>query len=488
VSPPREDHVLTVDVGTSAVRVSAVSLAGNLLAVARAPGHPLIAGDNAVLDAPELWSDVCRLIREVSEQAGQPIALGVACQLGMVLVDAAITPIAPVFLWQDRRASAEADEIKNISDGRDSTIGGRAAAPELTAARVRWVAKNQSADWERTRWVLSLKDFVLAKLTGRVATDPTSASYTLLFDVRQRAWSAELMAAAGVSIERLPPVLGAQEAGGGVATDVAESIGVRSGVPVAVGGPDGSVAALGSGAVRAGLTFDIAGTTDVLLSVCDRPIVDPERRSILNAYLLPGLWTVGGPTGLTGGAIAWLAGVLGYASVEQAYRELGAASAAIAPGAEGVTFHTALTGERFPNWSSQRTGSVSGLTPGHTVAHLLRAAEEGAAFTVREGLEVLVGLGVDVGQIRISGGVTKRTEAMQLRANVWRQPVVGVSNPEATTLGAAILATVCAGVYPSVEAAAASMVRLDAAVEPEPSTADAYTQAYVRWQAARHHV
>jgi xylulokinase len=479
----RTDHVLTVDVGTSAARVSAVSLTGELLAVARMPCQPQLAGDRCVLDAEALWADLAGLIRGVTDRAGAPTALGVACQLGLVLADDALAPTAPAILWPDRRAVAEAVELDRILGG--SAVAGRRISPEHTGPRLRWIARHEPETWARTRWVLSLKDFVVAKLTGQVTTDATSASYTLLFDVRNRAWSPDLLAAADCPLTRLPRVLGAHEPAGGIGPEIAPALGVRAGTPVAVGGPDGSVAALGCGAVRAGLTVDVAGSTDVLLHLCDRPIFDLERRSILNAFLLPRLWTVGGPTGLTGGAAAWLSGVLGYGSVEDAYRALGVAAAGIAPGAGGVTFHTALSGERFPTWSTGAAGSLGGLRPEHTPAHLLRAAEEGAVFTVRDGLDAIAALGIDVGEIRVSGGVTRLRTAMQLRANVLRRRVVGVTNPEATTIGAAILAAVCGGAHPTVDQAAAAMVRLDAPVDPEPAVADAYDDAFRRWRVER---
>ena len=109
-------------------------------------------------------------------------------------------------------------------------------------------------------------------------------------------------------------------------------------------------------------------------------------------------------------------------------------------------------------------------------------------FIVREGVDAITALGVDVGEIRVSGGVTRRRPAMQLRANALRRRLVGVTNPEATTIGAAILAAVCCGRIPPSTGPAASMVRLDAPVDPEPAAADAYDRAFLRWQggAPRH--
>jgi sugar (pentulose or hexulose) kinase len=483
VDAVRDGHVLAVDIGTSVVRVSAVSPTGAVAASSWIGARTKADGVEVVLDAERLWSDVCMLVSRVVGEVGQPCAVGVAAQLGTVLVDEALDPVERALLWPDRRAAAEASGLADTLGDRAGSIAGRAVAPELTAPRMLWVTRHCPDAWAETKWILSLKDFVVARLTRRTTTDPTSASYTLLFDVSRGEWSRELLAAAGVPAERMPAVLPADERCGAVDEGAAGATGLDPGLPVVVGGPDGTAGALGSGAGRAGVTVDVAGTTDVLLHTTARPIADPHRRSILNAYLLPGLWTVGGPTGMTGGAIAWLCGLLGYESVERAYRELGPAVTAIEPGAGGITFHTALTGDRFPTWSGSGAGSLSGLRPDHTAAHLLRAAEEGAAFTVRRGLDVLAELGVGAGEIRVAGGSSKREEAMQLRANVWHRPVVSVSRHEATTIGAAILAARCGGLHASIADAVEAMVALEDPIEPEPALADAYDEAYERWLA-----
>jgi sugar (pentulose or hexulose) kinase len=410
--------------------------------------------------------------------------VGLACQVGTVLVDDRLRPVLPALLWQDRRALAEADALDQELGELGMSISGRRPAPELGAPRVRWIARHEPDAWARTRWVLSLKDFLLARLTGAVVTDATSASYSLLFDVRRRAWSPELASAAAVPLERLPAVLPATEAGGRVTASAADT-GLPAGLPVAVGGPDGSVAALGAGAVRAGVTVDVAGTTDVLVHVTAAPTLDPTRRSVLNAYLLPGLWTVGGPTGMTSGTIAWLAGILGFATVEAAYAALGAAAAGLPPGADGVTFHPTLSGGRFPTWTSEATGSIAGLRPGHGPAHLLRAAEEGAAFVAREGLAAIESLGIEIGEVRVAGGVARQAAAMQLRADAWGRTVMGIDVPEATTIGAAMLAAVSGGLHPGIEAASDQMVRVGAPVTPNAADAPAWGRAYRRWLAAR---
>ena len=143
-------------------------------------------------------------------------------------------------------------------------------------------------------------------------------------------------------MEILPTVRPWVALAGGVTPAAAQLTGLEPGTPVAVGGPDGSTGALGVGAVRPGLTVDIAGTTDVLLHVTDMPAVRVTGGAVLNAYLLDDLWTVGGPTGLTGGGLDWLAATLGHESADAAYRALGPTLDAADPGE--LMIRTTLTG------------------------------------------------------------------------------------------------------------------------------------------------
>ncbi len=279
-----------------------------------------------------------------------------------------------------------------------------------------------------------MKDFIVAQLTGQAITDPSSALVHAAVRRRERqAGPADLAAAAGVPLELLPEVRSGAELAGTVTASAASVTGLQAGTPVAVGGPDGSVGALGAGLVTAGTTVDIAGTTDVLLHAIDRPLVDPTGRSLLNAFLLPGLWTVGGPTGMTGGAIARLCGLLGLGTVEDAFRRLGEEVAALPPGADGIRFSPALTGERFPHWRDDAAAAITGLRPHHGAAHLLRAAEEGCAFLLRDGLEVLEDMGLRVDSVHVSGGVSRRRDDAFEGNSSWNREVVPLATARATT-------------------------------------------------------
>ena len=332
----------------------------------------------------------------------------------------------------------------------------------------------------RTRWLLSLKDYLTLQLTGIPRTDPATASYTQLFDVRQRRWSARIARECGVSMEILPTVRPGVALAGGVTPAAAQRTGLEPGTPVAVGGPDGSTGALGVGAVRPGLTVDIAGTTDVLLHVTDMPAVRVSGGAVLNAYLLDDLWTVGGPTGLTGGGLDWLAATLGHESADAAYRALGPTLDAADPG--GLMIRTTLTGRRLPGWNARMRGRIDGISGEHGPAHLIRAAEEGSAFEVRLGIDALRATGAEVSHVILAGGPAISPRAAQLRANVWGVEIGTAAERHASLRGAALAAAVAAGQFADAREAAAAIAPPTQRYGPDPAGAAAAERRYRRWR------
>lgn len=480
MSPAHAPAVVAVDAGSSRLRVSLVALDDGLVLQSGARPTPSAGGE---LDIGALWSDLIEIVAALDLRGARVMGIGVAAQLGMVIVDDSGRALRPAMLWDDVRAVAEAERLAHALRAEAPSTSGRRITAELPIAKLAWLAAHEPATIGRAARMLSLKDALVQRLTGRAVTDETHASYSGLFNVAARAWSPELAAAADVDGRLLPPALPGTAAVGPLAPEAARQLGLGERTPVAVGGPDGTLGVVGAGGVREGVTVDVAGTTDVLLHTTDRPVPDPAATAVLNAHVVPGLWTTGGPTGLTGGAIEWTAQLLGFATAKDAHEALGPVADAL-PGAGGLTFRTSLSGTRFPTWDTAQVGAIAGLRPEHGPAHLLRAAQEGAVFTVAEGLDAIRALGLGVEEVVVVGGAAARPAGLQLRSDAWNAPVVSLANAEATTIGAALLAGVAGGAFDDAEAGARALVRRSARHEPRPEPAVVLAGARARWRVA----
>ena len=469
--------VVGVDVGGGGVRAGIFGWDGSLISLVTTP-----APTSGEQFNPEwVWAAVGTAIRSLARCGIGVHGIGVTTHLATTLTDAAGLPTTSAMLWRDNRAWPDAQELQAALGPDLRRVTGRAASGESAAARLRMLARTSPALLGRTRWLLSLKDYLVLKLTGTACTDTATASYTQLFDVRQQRWSEAIARECGAPARILPPAYPATARAGRITRMAAAVTGLPAGTPVAVGGPDGSSGALGVGADRPGVTVDISGTTDVLLHVVDKPPEHPGDGVVLNAYLLTRLWALGGPTGMTGGGLDWLAVTLGYPSAAAAYRALGPGLDAADPG--DLMIRTTLSGRRLPSWDIRQRGRVEGLSAEHGHAHLMRAAEEGSIFEVRLGIDALRARGTAVSQVILAGQPATSPRATQLRANAWGIRVGRDSDEYASLRGAALAASVAAGYFADAHQAAAALVAPLTWHQPEPDLADAADQRYRRWRA-----
>ncbi len=451
---------LTIDVGSSRIRAALFSRDGVLLAEhSRPTPAEAPAPDQAIINPECLWREVAAAVGALGERRREAHAIGVTALLSLVALDAAFEPACDAMLWPDRRAISEAEEMNAEAGPRLLASLGRRLRPEVAGPRLRWLARHRPDAFGRVAHLASLKDYVVLRLTGTLLTDYTNASYSGFFDVERRQWSSQAASLAGVSVDVFPPALPATHLAGRLTRQAAQALGLQEGAAVAVSASDGTVGALGAGAIRAGVTVDIAGTTDVILHIAERSVRDPDGSVVVNAYAVEGLWAVGGATGLTGGAVAWAANLLGYPSVRAAKEALAVELEGIPAGSDGLSFRTSLSGARFPDWRPNDRGLISGVEPRHGPAHLLAAAEEGASVAVANGLEALRRCGVAVRELIVGGGLAGDAGALKRRADLLGVPILAVSERETSSIGAAMLAGVASGVFPDLESAAKIFVR-----------------------------
>ena len=276
--------------------------------------------------------------------------------------------LRPSILWNDQRTAAECDEMRAImGKERLVAITGNDALTGFTAPKVLWVKNNEPEIYGRIAHILLPKDYVRLKLTGNYAMDKAGGAGTQLFDVRQRDWSQELVAALGIEPDWLPQTFEGTAVTGTLSHQAAEATGLPIGTPVVGGGGDQAANAVGTGAVVDGIVALSLGTSGVVFASSDRAIVEEDGRLHAFCHAVPGKWHLMGVMLSAAGSLRWYRDTL---TPNSSFDDLLAPAADIPPGSDGLLFLPYLTGERTPHPDPLARGAFIGLTVRHTQAHM----------------------------------------------------------------------------------------------------------------------
>ena len=474
--------LLGLDLGTASAKAVLVDEGGAVLGEGAAPYAVRSPRPGwAESDPGDWWRACTAAVRAaVGERGSEVRGLGLSGQMhGVVLSGAGGEPLRPAVLWADARSEEELGAYRALGPGLLRTLANPPAAGMAGPSLV-WLRENEPASYRAARWALQPKDWLRLRLTGEAGAEPSDASATLLYDPVADGWAWPVVEALGLRGELLAGISPSGAVAGTLVAGAAAAMGLPSGLPVAAGAGDTAAAALGSGLLGEGDAQLTVGTGGQVVAARRLPSPDPGGRTHLfrAAHEDPsGRFYAMAAVQNAGLALEWVLGVLG-ASWEEAYRE----AFAVPPGAGGVLFLPYLSGERTPHFDPGARGAWVGLGLGHGRGHLLRAAFEGVAFALREGLAALEGAGVRVPELRLAGGGTSRGPWRQLLADVLGRPllvlppcVAGV----ASARGAAFLAGISTGVYGSARETLALAPEPVGTVVPE--DAASYEEAYARY-------
>lgn len=441
-------RLLGIDIGTTGVRCALFDSRGNLVADAATP-HTVESPTPgwAETEAEVFWRRTRVALTELGEQAklDEVAAIAVVGQAPTaILVDANGATVRPSILWLDTRASAEARAL----DTQAYYLG-----PKL-----QWLARHEPDALAKARHILQSHAFVAMKLTGEVATDPSTAALCLpLFDLAKREWSQEVCRRIGLAPGVLPPIRKATDVLGEVTRDAAKETGLRAGTPVMVGGGDFAAATLGAGVVDEGEACLMLGTAGNLLVPRRTPGTDPR---LINAHHVGAdLWLSLGGT-LSGGAQEWMRYAItrGTSSEDDtavrgalpSFEQLDKDASSVAAGANGLLFLPYLQGERTPIWDVDARGAYIGLGLNHARGHLWRALLEGIALSFVDCQQVLEDDGVRLNEVIAANGGGKSALFRQILCDALGVPLAYTPKGGGTVAGAALIAALGSGVLGSV--------------------------------------
>lgn len=480
-------YFLGIDTSTTGSKALLIDARGDVIAVASSPHtlqtpRPLWSEQ----DPREWWEAVSASIRSVLEQAGidgeEIGAVGLTGQMhGLVLLDEQGKVLRPAILWNDQRTQKQCDEIHaRIGKERFIQITGNVALTGFTAPKILWVKENEPEIYARVRHVLLPKDYIRYKLTGEYALDKADGAGTVLFDLKARDWSDEVLTALEIPRAWMPKTFEGTEFTGDVTEEAAQRTGLHVGTPVAAGGGDQAAGAVGVGAVEPGIVGLTVGTSGVVFATTPSALIEPEGRLHAFCHAVPGLWHFMGVMLSAAGSLQWYRDTL---VPDVSFDELLKEAESIPAGSEGLQFLPYLSGERTPHPDPLARGAFIGLTVRHNRAYMTRAVLEGVAFGLKDSFTLIqnAGLGA-ITQVRASGGGTKGALWRQILASVLEAELVTVNTTEGAAYGAALLAGVGAGAWEDVPSASKACIKITGSIQPDTSQVGAYRQAYSLYQ------
>jgi xylulokinase len=482
---------LGLDVGTSAVKALLVDSRGEVAAAATTPLSMSTPRPGWAEQDPERWWDasVSSIRQVLGHRPGARIgAAGVSGQMhSSVFLDQRGEVIRPALLWCDGRTTAECEEITRRAGGEERLRDWvrNPALEGFTLPKVLWLRTHEPEAFDRLATVLLPKDFIRFRLTGVLATEPSDASATLMFDPARLRWSDEILGAVEVPRTLLPDVGGSAEVLGRVTPAAAERTGLAQGTGVVGGGADNACGAAGVGVIAPGEAVASWGTSGTVLAPTPEPLVDPGLRAHTFCHVVPGVWYVMGVVLSAGGAFAWYRDQLArdLAGADSADDRLTEEAAGIPAGADGVTFLPYLQGERTPHRDAAARGAFLGLSLAHRRAHLTRAVLEAICFALRDSVAILEELGLRPGHLLLTGGGARNPFIRMLQSEVYGIPVCTVNREEGPAYGAALLAAVGAGAFTDLGAAVRCTLVRAPLQHPDPASHRAYAPAYARFRA-----
>lgn len=467
-------YLLGLDVGTSGTKTVLFDASGNTIA-SNTQEYPLYQPKNGWAEQePEDWwkasyISIQNVLRKSGIDASEIKGVGISGQMhGLVLLDENDRVLRKAIIWCDQRTARECEEITSkVGAKRLIEITANPALTGFTASKILWVRNNEPEIYEKIRKVLLPKDYIRLCLTGEYATEVSDASGMQLLDVPNRCWSDEVLSKLELDRSILGKVYESQEVTGTVTKKASEITGLSVGTPVVGGAGDQAAGAVGNGIVKSGIVSSTIGTSGVVFAYTDKVTIDPKGRVHTFCHAVPNTWHIMGVTQGAGLSLQWFRNNFCNEEISTAalldidsYQIIDDAAALSNVGSNNLIYLPYLMGERTPHLDPYCRGVFFGLSSKHDKRDVLRSIMEGVAYSLCNCLDIIKEMGIDIREVRASGGGGRSSLWRQIQADLFGSSVNTVNSTEGPALGVAILAGVGAGLYKNVPEACDSIIKV----------------------------
>ncbi|BBI35790.1 xylulokinase [Cohnella abietis] len=478
-------YVVGVDLGTSAVKTLLIDQAGTLHA--EATREYSLYHDKAGWSEqdPEDWvAGTAGSLQDLIVKSGvnpEDIeGISFSGQMhGLVLLDANDRPVRRAILWNDTRTTEQCREIERTLGDKLLSITRNPALEGFTLPKILWVKQYEPEVFARASHFLLPKDYLRLRLTGAKHMDLSDAAGTLLLDIAAKRWSEDVLSAFEIPASYCPPLVEAGGYVGAISAEASQLTGLSSSTKVFAGGADNACGAIGAGILSPGLTLCSIGTSGVILTYEADASADYEGKVHFFNHGKENAFYAMGVTLAAGYSLSWFRNTFAKGETFDAMLE---GVNDIPAGSNGLLFTPFIVGERTPHADAKIRGSFIGIDGSHTRAHFARAVMEGITFSLNESIDLFRAAGKTVDTIVSIGGGAKNPVWLQMQADIFRANVVALENEQGPGLGAAMLAAVGSGWYPTLDACGEVFVKRARTYYPNENTSKKYEQLFRIYQ------
>lgn len=432
---------------------------------------------------PDLWYNAVKtgipeLIKDIDSSL--ICGIGTSGQMhGLVILDKNNKVIRPAILWNDGRTEEETDWLNStVGKERLTTLTGNIAFAGFTAPKLLWLRKHEPDNFEKIARIMLPKDYINFRLTGVHSSDYSDASGTLLLDVKNKAWSKQMMEICALREEQMPALFDSYECIGEILPEEAKSLGLPRHVKVAAGAGDNAAAAVGTGTIGEGTCNISLGTSGTVFIPAESFLAD-ENNGLHSFAHADGNFNLLGCVLSAASCNKWL---MDKVFLADDYAEEQRQISIDDLGNNHVFFLPYLMGERSPINDTKARGTFTGITLKTERKNLTQAVLEGVAFAIRDNIEVAKRLGIRVRESKVSGGGSKSRIWLDILANVLDAKLLVPKTEQGPGVGAAVLAMVACGIYADPAEASRRMEKSTAVVEPNPMLVERYEKQYNKFR------
>ncbi len=487
--------LMGMDVGSTGAKAVVFDREGNAIAECYREYRPQYPNPGwQELDAEQAWAMISEIIKEANLKAkSDPVTALAASAMGesMVFLDGKGKQVHNAILNFDSRTIAQAEWWEaEVGKERIFQITGMPLYFIHSINKIMWIRDERPEAYAMLRKCLCFEDFVYYKLGVEPVIDYSLAARTMAFDVTKKEWSDEMIGLAGIERSFFPEAAPSGTVIGEVNPQIAAELGFKKGVKVVTGGHDQPSTALGAGIVESGIAVDGIGTVECITPAFDKPLLTKsmlDQNYCIYPHTAPGLYCTVAFNFTGGSLLKWYRDNFGCEEKQQAEEEgrdvYDVIIDAAADGPSPILILPHFTTSGTPYFDAKAKGAVVGLTTGTTRAEFVKAILEGVSFEIKNNIEILASNGVQIKELRATGGGSKSPRWLQIKADIYGRPVASLNVNEAGCLGCAALAGAATGEFSSIGEALDGMLEVVRVFEPDPARNALYEERFQLYRA-----